>query len=524
MANDDADKTARMVAMTRATERDGEQGVERYRAGWRAGKPVEDPDKTKRWGVVAARPSEYLVCTRRGQVDRKRSGQGARVFKWPWEAIAIVPTTLQRIEFVADQVTRERVGVKVAGIAVYRIAEPELAFRVLNFTFGEAANEKLATTLREMFIGASRRLIANLTLEECLTRRKEAIGEYLMQEIAPVVGGTGTPGDVTSQGWGVVIDTIEIQDVVILSDDVFAHLQAPFRAEIAARAELAELDRARQVAERRAETERRSEEAQLLTQRETRALRARTEAEAAETEAGEQARAERARSAAAAEAVARKEALARRELEMQEGLAVRKADGDAALARRQAELARARVLAEIAAVEERRRATAEAEVAAMAAEAARTDAAHAEAMRALAREAARAEQAQVAELAQRQRAAVVDGALRADEVATRRLEQEAEAAQQRRLAEIEELLVHGRVLRELVSTGLPRLATAFQQSFGQLHYTQIGGGDGGGGPSTPVAQAIAQVLAVARSFGLDPAALTARRGGAPVSADVSADD
>ena len=122
------------------------------------------------------------------------------------------------------------------------------------------------------------------------------------------------------------------------------------------------------------------------------------------------------------------------------------------------------------------------------------------------------------------RVAKFDGALRADEVATRRLEQEAEAAQQRRLAEIEELLVHGRVLRELVSTGLPRLATAFQQSFGQLHYTQIGGGDGGGGPSTPVAQAIAQVLAVARSFGLDPAALTARRGGAPVSADVSADD
>jgi hypothetical protein len=163
--------------------------VERYQHGWRSGKPVEDPDKLKRWGFIAAKPSEYLVCTRRGQIDRGRSGQGMRIFKWPWDAVAIVPTTLQRIEFVADQITRERVGVEITGVAVYRIAEPELAFRVLNFTYGEAASEKLAATLREMFVGAARRLVANLSLEECLTRRKETIATFLMEEIAPVVSG-----------------------------------------------------------------------------------------------------------------------------------------------------------------------------------------------------------------------------------------------------------------------------------------------------------------------------------------------
>src|SRR6185295_9631003 len=135
--------------------------------------------KLKRWGFVAARPSEYLVCTRRGKINLDRSGQGARVFKWPWNSVAIVPTTLQRIEFVADQITRERVGVEVHGIAVFRIAEPLLAFRVLNFTFPEAAVEKLAETLREMFVGSARRLIANLSLDECLTRRKETIAWFL---------------------------------------------------------------------------------------------------------------------------------------------------------------------------------------------------------------------------------------------------------------------------------------------------------------------------------------------------------
>ena len=261
--------------------------VERYQHGWRSGKPVEDPEKLKRWGWIGAKPSEYLVCTRRGEIDPRRSGQGVRLFKWPWDTIAIVPTTLQRIEFVADQITREHVGVSITGIAVYRIAAPELAFRVLNFTYGEAASETLAATLREMFGGAARRRVANLSLEECLSRRKETIATFLMEEIAPVVGGEGSPDDTTARGWGVVIDTIEIQQVTIQSEAVFNHLQAPFRAEIATRAELAELERARQVAERRAETERLSQEAHLESVRATRALKARTEAEATEVESRE---------------------------------------------------------------------------------------------------------------------------------------------------------------------------------------------------------------------------------------------
>src|SRR5262245_52875042 len=317
--------------------------VERYQTGWRSGKPVEDPAKLKRWGFIGAKPSEYLVCTRRGRIDPRRSGQGVRIFKWPWESVAIVPTTLQRIEFTADQITRERVGVEVSGIAVYRIAEPELAFRVLNFTYGEAASEKLSATLREMFVGAARRLIANLALDECLQRRKETIAGFLMEEIAPVVGGEGSPEDTTMRGWGVVIDTIEIQQVRIQSGAVFAHLQAPYRAEIAARAELAELERARAVAERRAETERKSEEAQLESLRATRALRARTEAEATEVEAHE---------------------------------AARRAEMTAAAARRNAELERDKVLHQITIAEEQRRAKAQADVAALEAEVARSQALH----------------------------------------------------------------------------------------------------------------------------------------------------
>lgn len=407
----------------------------RYTDGWRAGKLIEDPDKTKRWGWVGARPSEYLVCTRRGQIDRRRSGQGARIWKWPWQAISIIPTTLQRIEFVADQVTRERVGVQVAGIAVYRIAEPELAFRVLNFSFGEAANEKLATTLREMFIGASRRLIANLTLDDCLTRRKEALAAYLMTEIAPVVSGRGAIDDATDCGWGVVLDTIEIQDVRIQSAQVFAHLQAPYRAEIAARAELAELERQQQIALRRAETSMRADAAALGVERE-------------------------------------------------------------------------RVLAQISTSEEQRRAHAAAEVAAIAAEAARAEAMFAEEVRELERVRARAATTQHAELERRRDATALERELReADAEAAARISA-LDDAHRRRVVELELLTAPERLQHALITVGLPQLAAAFQQRFGEIHYTQVGNGDG---PTAPIAQALAQIFALARSLGLDVTAL-GRRG------------
>ncbi|MGE5184454.1 MAG: SPFH domain-containing protein [Acidobacteriota bacterium] len=392
--------------------------IERYQHGWRSGKPVEDPDKLKRWGFVGAKPSEYLVVTRGGHIDRKRSGQGARVFKWPWHSIAIVPTTLQRIEFTADQVTRERVGVAVTGIAVYRIAEPLLAFRVLNFTFPEAAAEKLAETLREMFVGSARRLIANLSLDDCLTRRKETIAGFLMDEIAPVVGGEGSPADTTTKGWGVVIDTIEIQQVKIQSPHVFAHLQAPYRAEIAARAE----------------------QAQLEHQRATRALKARTEAEATEVEARE---------------------------------AARRAEMKAA-----------------------------ADVAAMAAERTRAEAAQRAAVLELEHERALEQAKQEAAQERDRKQAELALELRRSDAEMRDHEHQLEATHQRRLAEIEQLLAQQRTLRDLVTHGLPEIARALQHSFGTVHYTQIGG-DAASGPLSAVPAALGQLLAIARSFGLE---------------------
>jgi hypothetical protein len=81
-----------------------------------------------------------------------------------------------------------------------------------------------------MFAGATRRLVANLSVEDCLQKRKSALAEELLREVSPVVGGEGKLDDYTTKGWGIVIDTIEIQEVRVLSESVFAAMQAPYRA------------------------------------------------------------------------------------------------------------------------------------------------------------------------------------------------------------------------------------------------------------------------------------------------------
>lgn len=184
--------------------------------------------ETKSWGRIAARPHEFLIVMNGGVVDAKRSGQGRSVFVWPWESVAVLPTSIRKLSFRADQVTLEKAGVEVTGLAVYRLCEPLLAFRMFDGDVGA-----LGDILRDMFVGATRRIVAGLRLDECITHRKERVAAALMEEIAPVLAGEGSTSDATTRGWGVVLDTIEIQDVRVLSQEVFARLQVPYREALA---------------------------------------------------------------------------------------------------------------------------------------------------------------------------------------------------------------------------------------------------------------------------------------------------
>jgi flotillin len=421
--------------------------------GWRQGRPVEDPEKTKRWGFIAAKPSEFLVHVRRGHVRHKSSGQGASCFKWPWDAVAVVPTSFQRLRFRADQVTSEKVGVEVVGHAVYRIAEPLIAYRVLNFSYPERAQQKLEEALTGMFVGSTRRLVANLTVEECLQKRKTALAEELLREIAPIVGGEGRLDDTTTAGWGVVIDTIEIQEVRILSEKLFSAMQAPYRAALdrAAREARAEADK--QIALRETACGRAMEEERLGAELLLREKRDEVERAGAEARKQKELR----------------DAANRRELEQA------RLDAEAAVRAREAEIARREAEAQTQDAVERHR---------LAAEQARAELdTHAIRVELLERTLERAKREAEAGLERRRAEA---------EVAVLEGKGRAEIALDAARAEREQAEARARVL---TATNLPQLAAAVGQRFGEVKITQIGDGS----PFGSIAQAVAAVVELARS-------------------------
>lgn len=442
----------------------------RYVDGWRRGKPEEDPEKTKRWGWVSAKPSEFLLRMRGGQVVA--AGQGATVFKWPWDSIAIVPTTVQRLHFVADQITQEKVGVKVTGLAVYRVAEPLIAARMLNFSFPERAQEKLAEMMEEMCVGASRRLIANLPIEQVLTRRKDALARELVREIAPVVSGQGRMEDVTDRGWGVVVDTIEIQDVRVLSSQVFTNMQAKFRVQQEQVAREAELARQRALQADETKTQREVELLRIAAATELRQKKQEAE-EAARLEKlasdakVEEARLVQERSTRAAQLLAEREySLQQIAVEQETRQRKQAADEAAALEALDAgvRLQRVRHEAQVAQLQQQT-------------EALRLQAEAAEARRQLTELEAR-----TVEL----------------EVHKQQLLQEPALQRAARLKDIENTLTP-EAIQLAVANRLPELAAAFQQKMGEVHVTAVDGAN----PFGYVAAAVEGVLGLARSAGLE---------------------
>ncbi|MBZ5714196.1 SPFH domain-containing protein [Nannocystis pusilla] len=506
---------------------------------WRQGKPVEDPEKMKRWGFITAKPSEYLIHVRRGRIRRASTGQGASCFKWPWDSVAVIPTTINRLQFTADQVTLEKVGVQITGLAVYRIAEPELTFRMLNFSYSERAQEKLGEILTEMFVGATRRLVANLRVEDAMTRRKESIARELMAELVPIVEGRGRTDDTTATGWGVVIDTVEIQNVQILSDTVFQDMQARFRAELALRARMAEMESAREIATLEATSSRQIEEARIASETATRELKAQAESRTMQIELAEAAKRDEIEARAAEEQRVRDQMRLFAELKGSTELAEERAAREQAralaelkaateLAEERGAREQARLLGELRAktqIEQEKAAQAEAVRLAQLAR----ERKYAEAERQLLEVKHTTQQREVelaAQLALNRSKASTElkdlesaaaARLKERELQLERLAGEVRAAVARAAREVDNLVSDDRIRMALVETGLPAIAGAFAQKFGEVKITSFGDG---ADPSAMVARGIGEVLALARKVGTDLLATPA----APVPADSSQPD
>lgn len=190
------------------------------------------------WGFISARPHEYLIHIRKGKLLRKTSGQGNRCFKRPNDTVILVPTSLKQLTFQASQLTLDNIFIRLRGFVIYRISQPEKIYERVSFWDRQSGEKKLALMIGEQCRSHSKWLVANMTLEDCLRKRKEAIAESLMKELGLVL---------TEDRFGIAVESIDIQDVKIFEEPLFLAYQSPAKEIIFKNQQLAELERKRDV-------------------------------------------------------------------------------------------------------------------------------------------------------------------------------------------------------------------------------------------------------------------------------------
>lgn len=163
------------------------------------------------FGFVTARPHEYLIHIRKGKIVKRTTGQASRCFKRSGDTVIIVPTSLKQLIFRASQLTLDNILIQLRGFAIYHISSPENIYKRINFWDRQAAEKKLALMIGEQCRSHSKWLVANMTLEDCLRKRKEAIADVLLNELR--IG-------ITEENFGVSIETIDIQDIRIVDESL----------------------------------------------------------------------------------------------------------------------------------------------------------------------------------------------------------------------------------------------------------------------------------------------------------------
>jgi regulator of protease activity HflC (stomatin/prohibitin superfamily) len=189
------------------------------------------------FGFVIARPHEYLIHIRKGQL-LPSTGQAKRCFKRPGDTVVLIPTTLKQLIFESGQVTLDNIHVRIRGFAIYRIVDPEKTYERISFWNRQEGEKKLARVIGEPCRSHTKWLVSNMTMDDCIRKRKESIADILLKELRLAI---------TEEKTGVSIETVDIQDVRFGDDHLFESFQGPSKEDILKNQELAELFRQREV-------------------------------------------------------------------------------------------------------------------------------------------------------------------------------------------------------------------------------------------------------------------------------------
>jgi len=137
---------------------------------------------------------------------------------------------MNQVSFESEQVTTEMQGVKVTGNLFWRINDNEEGpFKAYTNLGADIASENPHTAnsnLQQQAAAIVRDEIANSKLEVIIKDRKSIV-EAITKNLQSVC-----------KGWGVVLESVEIAEVLISSGQLFKDLQAEFREKCHQEAEM----------------------------------------------------------------------------------------------------------------------------------------------------------------------------------------------------------------------------------------------------------------------------------------------
>lgn len=192
-------------------------------------------------GVITVAPNEYVVHTRLGNIINQ--GLGQTFFCLPFvDSYVKFSITPRKINFYADNITKEKQGVGIDGFLIWSIEDGDKAYKKVDSS-EEQALDNLSLQLIDLSVSITRSAISNMSLDNVLANRKVLVDELAMQLKEIIVD------------WGLKIEAIEIKEVKVLSDTLFESMQAPFRNEQLKFAEHSRLETRQSIQTAESETE-----------------------------------------------------------------------------------------------------------------------------------------------------------------------------------------------------------------------------------------------------------------------------
>ena len=166
-----------------------------------------------------SKANEWMLVIRNGELVK--SGIGLACWVMPGDQTIKFPSLINKLTFKAQQVSAEMQGVNVTGMLIWSVhRESDGPFKCYK-SFGEDLNKKTPTMANEqlecMAVSIIRDRIANLSLNDILKNRNK-LRDGVKDEMQKII-----------TGWGIWLETCEVQDVTIASKSLFTNLQTEFR-------------------------------------------------------------------------------------------------------------------------------------------------------------------------------------------------------------------------------------------------------------------------------------------------------